>query len=549
MFCYQCEQSAKGSGCTLRGVCGKDEKTAKLQDLLVHLLLEMAIPVDYLAKSGVHDESVDEFLLEGLFSSVTNVNFSAENLTERICKAKQVRTCLLQTAEKTKSGLPPSCAMSTDLENCDTMEQMLKAAERYSIEKRQRKYGKTVTGLQELVLYGLKGAAAYAHHALLLGRKSDEIFKEFARSLAILAEEPADADLLLHEALHVGKINQSAMELLDEANTSAYGIPEPTGVRVTPVRGKCILVSGHDLKDLYEILEQTRGRGIHVYTHSEMLPALAYPKFKTFPHLIGNFGGAWQDQTKEFAEFPGAILMTTNCIQEPQDSYKKSIFTTGLVRWPGVEHISAQPDGTKDFSPVLDAARMLPGFGQDSPEQRITIGFAADAVLKVAGQVIEAVQSGAIRHFFLIGGCDGAGPGRNYYTDFADQVPDDCVILTLACGKYRFNQRDFGDIDGIPRLLDMGQCNDAISAVQVVLALAEAFQCSVNDLPLSLILSWYEQKAVAILLTLLNLGIQGIRIGPSLPAFITKDVLEILALKFNIKPITTPEADLKAILK
>jgi len=354
---------------------------------------------------------------------------------------------------------------------------------------------------------------------------------------------------LLTEALRVGKINLRAMELLDAANTGTYGKPEPTSVRVTPVKGKCILVSGHDLHDLAELLAQTEGKGINVFTHCEMLPTHAYPKLKVFPHLVGNFGGAWQDQVKEFPDFPGPILMTTNCIQRPGDTYINRIFTTGPVEFPGVKHIVSSENGVKDFTPVIEAALASPGFAEDvQPEQRMTIGFGADTVLSVADKVIEAVKSGKIRHFFLVGGCDGAKPGRNYYTELAQKIPNDCVILTLACGKFRFNKLDFGDIGGIPRLLDVGQCNDAYSAIRIATALAGAFNCSVNELPLSMILSWYEQKAVAILLTLLSLGIQGIRLGPSLPAFISPEVLEVLINKYNIKPIITPDDDLKAIL-
>jgi len=333
------------------------------------------------------------------------------------------------------------------------------------------------------------------------------------------------------------------MGMLDQANTGAYGHPEPTSVRVTPVAGKCICVSGHDLKDLEALLKQTEGKGVHIYTHGEMLPCNAYPGLKKYKHLVGNYGGAWQDQQKEFEAFPGAILMTTNCIQKPRESYQDRIFTTGLVRWPGVKNIA---DG--DFSPVIEAALAAPGFAQDEEPKTITIGFGHNTVMSVAGTVIEAVKAGKIRHFFLIGGCDGAKPGRNYYTDFAQAVPDDCVILTLACGKYRFNKLEFGDIGGIPRLLDMGQCNDAYSAIQVAVALAGAFNCGVNELPLSMILSWYEQKAVCILLTLLHLGIQDMRLGPSLPAFVGPNVLNVLVEKFGLKPITTAEEDLKAIL-
>jgi hydroxylamine reductase len=338
------------------------------------------------------------------------------------------------------------------------------------------------------------------------------------------------------------------MGLLDAGNTGTYGHPEPTPVRITPVAGKAILVSGHDLKDLAELLEQTQGKGVNIYTHGEMLPCHGYPELKKYSHLVGNYGGAWQDQRKEFEEFPGAILMTTNCIQKPKEAYQARIFTTGLVAWPGVTHIGAGTDGAKDFTPVVDAALAAEGFAADAEEKTILVGFGRNAVLGVADKIIEAVKGGALKHFFLIGGCDGAKPGRNYFTELAEAVPDDCVILTLACGKYRFNKLDFGEIGGIPRLLDIGQCNDAYSAVQIAVALAEAFECGVNDLPLSFVISWYEQKAVCILLSLLHLGIQNIRLGPSLPAFVTPAILDVLVEKFNIMPITTPAEDLAAML-
>ena len=363
-----------------------------------------------------------------------------------------------------------------------------------------------------------------------------------------MAAGDADADALLGLALRCGEVNLKVMEMLDAAHTGAFGHPEPTGVRVTPVAGKAICVSGHDLKDLAELLEQTAGTGVNVYTHGEMLPAHGYPELKKHPHLVGNYGGAWQDQRAEFDAFPGAILMTTNCIQKPKASYRDRIFTTGLVAFPGVTHIKPRPDGSKDFSAVIAAAQAAEGFAASEPPKTITVGFARQAVLSVAGTVIQAVKDGAIRHFFLVGGCDGAKPGRNYYTEFAQAVPDDCIILTLACGKYRFNKLDFGDIASIPRLLDCGQCNDAYSAIKIASALADAFGCGVNDLPLSMVLSWYEQKAVCILLTLLHLGIRNIRIGPSLPAFVPPAALNVLVEKFNLTPITTPEADLKAIL-
>ncbi|MHB0878713.1 MAG: hydroxylamine reductase, partial [Anaerolineae bacterium] len=412
-----------------------------------------------------------------------------------------------------------------------------------SIEARRHLLGEDITSLQELIVYGLKGAAAYADHAHVLGHDDDDLYASFHEALDVLTQPAPTAEWLLAWALKTGGINLRAMQLLDAANTGTYGHPEPTKVRTTPVSGKAILVSGHDLRDLEALLRQTEGKGINVYTHGEMLPANAYPGLKRFAHLAGNYGGAWQDQAKEFDAFPGAILMTTNCIQRPRPGYVGRLFTSGLVAWPGVQHVSRD-----DFGPVIEAALAAAGFAEDVPEKTIVVGFARNAVLAVADAVIGEVKSGAIRHFFLIGGCDGAKPGRNYYTELAEKVPQDCVILTLACGKYRFNKLDFGDIGGIPRLLDVGQCNDTYSAVSIALALADAFGCGVNDLPLSLVLSWYEQKAVAILLTLLHLGVRNVRIGPSLPAFISPAVLDVLVNDFGVKPITTAEADLEAML-
>jgi hydroxylamine reductase len=423
-------------------------------------------------------------------------------------------------------------------------EGLLRQAEEISIERRREALGEDMAGLQELVLYGLKGAAAYVDHAMILGREDPDVYAAFHEALDFLTLDDASADDLLARSLMAGELNLRAMELLDDANTGAYGHPEPTEVRVTPVEGKAILVSGHDLKDLKELLEQTEGKGINVYTHGEMLPAHGYPELKQHSHLVGNYGGAWQDQTREFAAFPGAILMTTNCIQRPAESYKDRLFTSGLVAWPGVTHVAGG-----DFSPVIEAALDAPGFTEDAPGKTITVGFGHNAVMGLAGPVVEAVKEGKIRHFFLMGGCDGAKSGRNYYTEFAQAVPDDCVIMTLACGKYRFNKLDFGEIDGIPRLLDVGQCNDSYSAIKIASALSKAFGVDINELPLSLILSWYEQKAVAILLTLLHLGIRGIRLGPTLPAFITPSVLEILVDKFDIRPIGDAHEDLNEILQ
>ncbi|MDY7011833.1 MAG: hydroxylamine reductase [Planctomycetota bacterium] len=545
MFCYQCEQTAKGTGCTVGGVCGKDPETAALQDMLVAVAKKLGGYAHRIRQFGEIDRQADVFIIEALFSTVTNVNFDPARLGQLLRRAKKIGSSLKQQYEQQcrQAGKEPEAICSGDCCPAETLEDMIKMRESFGIEKRIEALGPDVAGLQNLITYGLKGAAAYADHARILGIEDDGVYAAFSEILSFLNDDPTDVFELAAMAQKVGELNLKVMELLDKANTDAYGHPEPTQVRITPIAGKCILVSGHDLKDLAELLKQTEGKGVNVYTHGEMLPCLAYPGLKKYKHLIGNYGGAWQDQRKEFDEFPGAILMTTNCIQKPKDTYKGRIFTTGLVAWPGVTHVAGG-----DFTPVIDAALSSDGFAEDSPEKTITIGFAHNAVMGVADKVIEAVKAGKIRHFFLIGGCDGAKSGRNYYTELAKSVPDDCVILTLACGKYRFNKLDFGDIDGIPRLLDCGQCNDAYSAIQIAQALAKAFECDVNDLPLSLVLSWYEQKAVAILLTLLHLGIRDIRIGPSLPAFITPAVLQVLADKYNIMPVSTPAEDLKAML-
>ncbi|HEV58743.1 MAG TPA: hydroxylamine reductase [Phycisphaerales bacterium] len=544
MFCYQCEQTAKGTGCTKMGVCGKDPQTSDLQDLLIHACKGIAWHAHKARQGGKADREIDRFVVESLFTTVTNVNFDPARLEEWIQRADQVLDKARRLSGITEAA-PSEAAWKPAVDHAGLLDQ----ARQVGIDKRKAELGDTIAGLQELLVYGLKGTAAYADHAALLGHEDDAVYAFFHEALAFLTtEEATQVDPLLGMILRAGEVNLRVMELLDAANTGAYGHPEPTTVRVTPVKGKAIVVSGHDLRDLQMLLEQTEGKGINVYTHGEMLPCLAYPELKKHKHLVGNYGGAWQDQQKEFDAFPGAILMTTNCIQKPRDGYKGRIFTTGLVAWPGVTHVAADADGHKDFTPVIEAALAAPGFTVDAPEKTITIGFGHEAVMGVADKVIDAVKAGQIRHFFLVGGCDGAKSGRNYYTELAQAIPDDCVILTLACGKYRFNKLAFGDIGGIPRLLDVGQCNDAYSAIRIAQALADAFGCGVNDLPLSLVLSWYEQKAVCILLTLLYLGIQNIRLGPSLPAFITPEVLNVLVDKFNIAPIGTVEADLKAIL-
>lgn len=547
MFCYQCEQTAKGTGCTKTGVCGKDAETAGLQDLLIYAAKGISMYAHRGRQLGVSDHDVDMFIVDALFSTVTNVNFDAQRLEDLISEAysmlKKARGLYEEACQKASQD-PEVLGGPGQWEPASDRNGLLSQAEEISIDKRTDSLGPDVTGLQELITYGLKGTAAYADHASILGQEDDAVFAFFHEALDFLTGEKAnDLDELLPMALKVGEVNLRAMELLDAANTGAYGHPEPTQVRITPVKGKAILVSGHDLKDLEELLKQTDGKGINVYTHNEMLPANAYPGLKKYKHLVGNYGGAWQEQREEFEAFPGAILMTTNCIIKPTEEYKARIFTNSLVGWPGVTHITDQ-----DFSPVIDAALAAEGFGEDAEEKTITIGFGRNAVMSVADKIIDAVKAGKIKHFFLIGGCDGAKPGRNYYTELAEAVPDDCVILTLACGKYRFNKIDFGDIGGIPRLLDIGQCNDAYSAIQIAIALADAFECGVNDLPLSFVLSWFEQKAVCILLTLLHLGIQNIKLGPSLPAFISPAVLNVLVEKFNIAPVSNAKDDLAQML-
>jgi len=535
MFCYQCEQSSKGTGCTQFGVCGKDPETSALQDLLVHAAKGVSQMAHRARKLGVIDHAADLFVVEALFTTVTNVNFDPKRLEGILRKGAVVKDRLKKQVESPVG--PAQWTPAADLQG------LIRQGEATSTEIRTASLGADIAATQDLILLGLKGMAAYAEHARILGQEDDAVYAFIHEALDFLVKtNPTMAELVAY-TLKTGEVNLRVMELLDTANTGAYGNPTPTSVRITPVKGKAILVSGHDLKDLELLLKQTEGMGINIYTHGEMLPCHGYPGLKKFKHLVGNYGGAWQDQRKEFDEFPGAILMTTNCIQKPKDTYKARIFTSGLVAWPGVDHIA---DG--DFKPVIKAALAASGFVADEPEKTILVGFGHAAVLGVAGTVIDAVKSGAIKRFFLIGGCDGAKTGRNYYTDFAQAVPKDCMVLTLACGKFRFNKLEFGAIGGLPRLLDIGQCNDAYSAIKIAGALAGAFNCTVNDLPLSMVLSWYEQKAVCILLTLLHLGIKNIRLGPSLPAFVTPAVLKVLVDNFAIKPITTVEADLKAAL-
>jgi hydroxylamine reductase len=545
MFCYQCEQTSKGEGCVELGICGKDAESAGLQDLLVAASRGISAYAHRARQLGVVDADIDRFVIEALFTTVTNVNFDPERLMGWLRRAADVR-------EQAKTAYEHACRQAdrqpevlggwATVKLAGRRTELAARAAAYGILKRRQQRGADLVGLEELILYGIKGMAAYAEHALVLGKSDAQIFGFVHEALDFLDGDHS-AEELTAMALRVGEVNLRVMELLDEANTGTYGHPEPTAARIDPIAGKCILVSGHDLRDLAALLEQTAGKGVNVYTHGEMLPALAYPGLKKYPQLVGNYGGAWQDQAKEFDAFPGAILMTTNCIQKPRPSYADRLFTSGLVAWPGVKHV-----GDGDYAPVIAAALAAPGFAEDGPGKSITIGFARHAVLGIADKVIDAVKQGTIKHFFLVGGCDGAESGRNYYTRFVEQAPADTVVLTLACGKFRFNKLELGDIGGIPRLLDVGQCNDAYSAIRIAVALAEAFDTDVNGLPLSLVLSWYEQKAVCILLTLLHLGIRDIRLGPKLPAFITQPVLDVLVEKFAIKPIDTAERDRLAIL-
>lgn len=547
MFCYQCEQTAKGTGCTVRGVCGKEPEVAILQDLLVYATKGLAVYAHRARELGAADPEIDGFTLKALFSTLTNVNFDPGRLEQMLFRAAELRDRAKQMYEDAcaRTGRAPEMVTGPAAwVPADDREGLIAQGAEVGIRRRMEAYGRDVTGLQELLTYGLKGMAAYAYHARVLGQEDDAVYAFMYEALDLLTADAPSTDELFAMCLRCGEVNLRVLELLDAAHTGTYGHPEPTPVRITPVKGKAILVSGHDLKDLEELLKQTEGLGINIYTHGEMLPAHGYPGLRKFAHLVGNYGGAWQDQQREFAEFPGAIFMTTNCIQEPQETYKARIFTGGPVGWPGVTHID-----DRNFAPVIEAALAAEGFQEDGPNRTITVGFGRNAVLGMAEEIVEAVKRGAINHFFLIGGCDGAKTGRNYYTEMARAVPQDSIILTLGCGKYRFNLLDFGEIAGIPRLLDVGQCNDAYSAVQIALALAEALKTEVNDLPLSLVLSWYEQKAVSILLTLLHLGIRDIRLGPSLPAFVTPAILEVLVENFNIMPISTVEEDLKAILK
>jgi hydroxylamine reductase len=544
MFCNQCEQTARGTGCDTIGICGKSPEVSALQDLLVNALRGLAIVARDAESRGLDVSVAGAFADDALFTTLTNVDFDAVSIArkidEAIAKREELKARVRQAggeavyasdlaAFSAPEGLASKIALGAAMGSpWDTARDV------------------DIQSLQEITLWGLKGIGAYEHHARVLGQTDSAIYHYVFKALAATADAELGVNEWVGLALEAGAVNLRTMELLDAANTGAYGHPEPTKVSLGHRSGKAILISGHDLADLKALLEQTQGTGISVYTHGEMLPGHAYPELKKYANLAGHFGTAWQNQQKEFAEFPGAILMTTNCLMIPRDDYKPRVFTSGPVQFPGVPHVERN-----DFRAVIEKALAEPGFAEDTAADtgEVTVGFGHNTILSVAPTVIEAVKTGAIKHFFLVGGCDGAKPGRNYYTEFVDQTPDDTIVLTLACGKFRFFDHDLGEIGGLPRLMDVGQCNDAFSAIKVAVALADAFECGVNDLPLSLILSWYEQKAVAILLTLLHLGITDIRLGPTLPAFVSPNVLGVLVENFSIKPIAaTPAEDLEAIL-
>ena len=528
MFCYQCEQTAGCTGCTGNaGVCGKSANTARLQDELTGALIGLARAAE--GNEHLVTEEMNQLVLEGLFTTVTNVNFNDETLKILIYKIENAKKKLVPNCF-TCSG---SCGRNDNFD----MNTLWTTDE-------------DVRSLKSLILFGIRGMAAYAYHASVLGYTDETISKFFYKALFAVGMKDWGMDELLPIVLEVGEVNLRCMELLDQANTTTYGTPVPTTVPLTIEKGPFIIITGHDLKDLQLLLEQTKDKGINIYTHGEMLPAHAYPEFKKYSHLKGNFGTAWQNQQKEFDNIPGAILYTTNCLMPVKPSYADRVFTTEVVSYPEIVHIGEE----KDFTPVIEKALALGGYTKDQHMTginggiQVTTGFSHGTVLSVADQVIEAVKNGDIKHFFLVGGCDGARVGRNYYTEFVKQSPADSIILTLACGKYRFNDLDLGTIGGLPRIMDMGQCNDAYSAIKVAIALAEAFECDVNELPLSMVLSWYEQKAVCILLTLLYLGIKNIHIGPTLPAFISPNVLNFLVENYGLSPIGTPEEDIKKLL-
>lgn len=544
MFCYQCEQTAGGKGCTKVGVCGKTPEIAALQDLLIYQIKGISCYVKQLIDKGEKiDKDVVSFVENSLFTTLTNVNFDGDVHEKMLRQSQEIKQTL-----RSKLGSCNNCCEQATYNLSETRNQMLEDAKKAGIMYDQN-LDADIRSLRQTIIYGLKGIAAYGHQARELGYYNDQVDDFYFRALQATADDKLTVEDLITWTIKTGDMSVAIMQKLDEANTTIYKHPAPAKVNVHVKKGPFIVVSGHDLKDLDMLLKQTEGKGINIYTHGEMIPCHGYPELNKYKHLAGNFGGAWQDQQKEFDNIPGCILMTTNCLMKPRDSYKDRIFTTSVVGWDGVKYIGKNENGEKDFSEIINKALELGGYEKDQEPHEILVGFGHNATLSNASAIIDAVKSGKLKHFFLIGGCDGARAGRNYYTEFAKQVPKDCIILTLACGKYRFNKLEFGEVAGLPRLLDVGQCNDAYSAVRIALALADAFDTDVNSLPLSIILSWYEQKAVADLLALLSLGIKGIYLGPTLPAFLSPNVLQYLVDTFDIKPISTPEKDLASCLE
>lgn len=543
MFCYQCEQTANGKGCTKMGVCGKTPEIANLQDLLIYQAKGICCYAKKLLETGEHaPKEVVRFLENVLFTTLTNVNFDADVHVELLKVSQNIKE---ELREQTGAEINRPAAVYNLPE---TKSEMLKDAPMAGI-MYDKELDEDIRSLRQTILYGLKGISAYGHQARELGYYSTQVDDFYVYGLEALTDDALTVEELIRMTMRTGEMALEVMKQLDEANTSVYGNPYPHKVSVRRKKGPFIIVSGHDFKDLEMLLEQTKGTGINIYTHGEMLPGHGYEGLKKYPQLVGNFGGAWQDQQKEFDNLPGCILMTTNCLMRPREGYKDRIYSTNVVGWEGVKYIPKKENGEKDFHEIIEQALALGGFSDDEEEKEITVGFAHQAVLTCAEKIVEAVKDGTIRHFFLIGGCDGARPGRNYYTEFAKMVPQDCVILTLACGKYRFNKLDFGEIAGLPRLMDVGQCNDVYSAVRIATALADVFNTDVNGLPLSMIVSWYEQKAVADLLALLSLGVRNIYLGPTLPAFLSPNVLQYLVDTFHIRAISNAEDDIKTCLK
>ncbi|CAB1076041.1 Hydroxylamine reductase (EC [Olavius algarvensis Delta 1 endosymbiont] len=548
MFCNQCEQTNQGRGCTKMGVCGKNPETAALQDLLTYAVRGLSEVAVAGRKVGVKDPDINRFIVKAIFSTLTNVNFDPARLQDLIYETIEKRDelrCEIVGAGGADQYGDPAAGLKPSADKAGLVKQGEEVRLPVDWEREA-----DIRSLQELTLYGIRGAAAYADHAAILGQEDDAVYTSLLDKLAKITDKSLGARDWVDFALDTGKTNLRAMELLDAGNTTHFGHPEPSTASLGHKAGKAILVTGHDLKDLANLLQQTEGQEVNIYTHGEMLPSHGYPELKKYVHLAGHFGSAWQNQKKELPDFPGPVLFTTNCIQEPAASYKDNVFTTGLVAWPGTKHVQ-----NDDFGPLIEHARQMPGFvsgDQDSGD--VWVGYARNTVLRdhpmgrVIDTLVDYVNAGTIKHFFLVGGCDGANPGRNYYNDFVDHAPPDTVILTLACGKFRFFDRDLGAVDGVPRLIDVGQCNDAYSAIVVADALSEALGKGINEIPLSLIVSWYEQKAVAILLTLLHKGFKGIRLGPSMPGFLTADGPKVLVDKFNVQPISTPEKDIAACL-